>query len=740
MFGRLGRFVVHNPWKIIVGWIVAAVALVALGPSLSSVTNDNQSSFLPHKYESVQAKDALDKAFPSATGQTATVVVRPVGDGGLSPADQSKVSELATTVTDDKVAGILGVQAGSVSPKQNVQLMYAKLAADQGDQKASSDAVKALRADLASRLNGTGLKAEVTGDAAMGLDTQDSSNKATSIVMVATLLLIIMLMGFIFRGVIAVVLPIMSVFLVMMVSQPVITLMSKAFGLHVQSFLQIMLVVVLFGIGTDYIVFLLFRLRERLRAGDTIEEAVATTVERVGEAIASAAAAVIIAFCALALATFKAFTSLGPALAIAVFVMLLAGLTLVPALMVKLGTKIFWPGKKWRKVPTAGPARRVGSLVGSKPAAVTLVSFVIMAGLAIGAVGFKADYDQQAQLPANVESTKAIKDMQNGGFPQGASAATDVIVTSTDGKPLDKAAMEAYAQKVGAASPEMGGVMPFPAKPGAPAGAPKENIQYNADGTAGRLQVLTKDSPFAAKAMDAVDGPLKGVAHAAAPAGSKALVGGPTEALSDIQAANSRDLSVILPVAAALIFLVLALQLRALVAPLYLMVAVGLGYAGTLGASVLMFQTLQGKSGMMFMLPVMVYLFVVAIGTDYNILMISRLREEAREGNSPRRAAALAVEHAGPSVASAGLILAGTFASLMLGGLSMMEQIGFAVSIGISIAAFLMSMFLVPAFTALLGDKAWWPGHKMVVSNRGGDEPPVGRYDADVVSAGAHRR
>ncbi|GAA2037287.1 MMPL family transporter [Catenulispora yoronensis] len=740
MFGRLGRFVVQNPWKVIGAWIVAAVALVLLGPSLSSVTNDNQSSFLPHKYESVQANDALDKAFPSATGQTATIVVRPVADGGtLSAADQQKISDLATTVTNDKLTGIAGVQAGQVSPKQNVQLMFAKLTADQGDQKAGSDAIKALRTDLGSKLNGTGLKAEVTGDAAMGLDTQDSSQKATGIVMLATLGLIIILMGFIFRGVIAIVLPIVSVFLVMMVSQPVIALMSKAFGLHVQSFLEIMLVVVLFGIGTDYIVFLLFRLRERLRAGDTIQEAVVTTVERVGEAIASAAAAVIIAFCALALATFKAFTSLGPALAIAVFVMLLAGLTLVPALMVKLGTRIFWPGKKWRRIPSAGPARRAGNLVGSKPLAVTLVSFVIMAGLAVGAVGFKADYDQQSQMPANVESTKAVKDMQNGGFPQGASAATEVVVTSADGKPLDQAAMLKYADRLGAASPEIGGVMPFPAKPGAPADAPKEIVAYNADGTAAHIQVLTKDSPFASKAMAAVNGPLKDLAHSAAPAGSKALVGGPTAALSDIQAANSRDLSVILPVAAALIFLVLALQLRALVAPLYLMVAVGLGYAGTLGASVLLFQNLQGKPGMMFMLPVMVYLFVVAIGTDYNILMISRLREEAREGNSPRQAAALAVEHAGPSVASAGLILAGTFASLMLGGLAMMQQIGFAVSVGISIAAFLMSMFLVPAFTALIGDRAWWPGHKMVAVNRGGGEPPAGRHDEDMVGAGAQR-
>ena len=740
MFGRLGRFVVHNPWKIIVGWIVAAVALVALGPQLSSVTNDNQSSFLPSKYESIQAKNALDAAFPLATGQVATIVIRPVGTGTLSAAEQQKVTDLAATLTGDHIAGVAGVQAGQVAPTQAAQLMFAKLTADQGDQKGSSNAVKALRADLANKLNGSGMKAEVTGDAAMGLDTSDSSNKATAIVMMATLLLIIVLMGFIFRGVIAVVLPILSVFLVMMVSQPVIALMAKGFGLHVQSFLEIMLVVVLFGIGTDYIVFLLFRLRERLRAGDTVEQAVETTVERVGEAIASAAAAVIIAFCALGLATFKAFTSLGPALAIAVGVMLLAGLTLVPALMVKLGTKIFWPGKKWRRIPTAGPARKAGSLVGKRPAAVAAVSFVIMAGLAVGALGFKADYDQQSQMPAGVESTIAVKDMQKAGFAQGATAATDVIVTSADGKRLNQAQVQAYANGLGSASPELGGLMPFPVKPGSPAGAKGDTVEYNKAGTAAHIQVLTKDSPFGATAMHAVNGPLKDVAHSTAPAGTKALVGGGTAALADIQAANDSDLALILPVAGLLIFLVLALQLRALVAPLYLMVAVGLGYAGTLGASVLVFQNIQGKPGMMFMLPVMVYLFVVAIGTDYNILMISRLREEAREGNEPRQAAALAVEHAGPSVASAGLILAGTFASLMLGGLAMMQQIGFAVSIGISIAAFIMSMFLVPAFTALMGAKAWWPGHKAVVSGPGdGGAPRVGDLDDEMVGAGAGR-
>ena len=140
------------------------------------------------------------------------------------------------------------------------------------------------------------------------------------------------------------------------------------------------------------------------------------------------------------------------------------------------------------------------------------------------------------------------------------------------------------------------------------------------------------------------------------------LVGGTTAIFADINSANNRDLSVILPVAALLIALILALLLRSLVAPIYLVVAVLLNFAATLGAAVYLFQGVGGKPGVTFQLPIMLYLFVLAIGTDYNILMIARLREEARAGNEPRAAAALGVQHAGPSVAAAGLILAGTFA------------------------------------------------------------------------------
>jgi RND superfamily putative drug exporter len=126
---------------------------------------------------------------------------------------------------------------------------------------------------------------------------------------------------------------------------------------------------------------------------------------------------------------------------------------------------------------------------------------------------------------------------------------------------------------------------------------------------------------------------------------------------------------------------------------------------------VLVFQVLRDQAGLVFLLPVYMYLFVVALGTDYNILMIARLREEAREGRDARQAAAIALRHTGPAIAAAGLILAGTFASLTLAGNEILSQIGFAVSCGIALAAFVMAMFFAPSITALIGHRAWWPGH-----------------------------
>ncbi|POX40927.1 MMPL family transporter, partial [Streptomyces sp. Ru72] len=279
-------------------------------------------------------------------------------------------------------------------------------------------------------------------------------------------------------------------------------------------------------------------------------------------------------------------------------------------------------------------------------------------------------------------------------YSAGAAAPTDVYLSSTDGKPLVKTAFDAYAKKLGAVD----GV------------ASARMTQVDKDATTADFTVTLKYEASTDKAIDTV-GRVRDVAHSSAPQGTEALVGGMSSIYKDINAAVNHDYRTVFPVAAVLIMVILGLLLRSVVAPWYLIASVGLGFGATLGATVWIFQEGQGHPGLMFMLPVIMYLFVVAIGTDYNILMIARLREEAREGREPREAAGMALRHAGPTVAAAGFILAATFATMMLAGNSLLTEMGFAVSFGITVAAFVMAMFFTPSLTALIGHAAWWPGH-----------------------------
>jgi RND superfamily putative drug exporter len=456
-----------------------------------------------------------------------------------------------------------------------------------------------------------------------------------------------------------------------------------------------MLIVVLFGVGTDYILFLMFRYRERLRAGEDPKTAMISAVTRVGEAIASAAGAVIIAFLALTLSTLGLFRSLGPALAIAVATTLLAGLTLIPAVVSLLGTKVFWPSKAWKREPTGARFAAIGRSLGRRPAVYAGVSGLVLVVLAILALGFHPNFDLSAGSTSTASESTVWQNELLKGLPAGATEPSEVFVRSDSGAPLSADQLTAYRAKLSAV-PGVGQV-----------GAPV----LSADKTVADLQVTLASNPQSRAALSTVRGPLRDVAHASAPAGTTAYVGGITAVFVDIQAAVNHDYAVVFPVAAILIMIILGLLLRSVVAPWYLMLSVGLGFAATLGATVLLFQHIQGEPGLIFILPVIMYLFVVALGTDYNILMVARLREEAREGRDPRAAAAMAVRHAGPTIASAGLILAGTFASLMLAGNSTLTQMGFAISGGIVIVAFVMAMFLTPALTALIGHAAWWPGH-----------------------------
>jgi RND superfamily putative drug exporter len=697
MFDKWARFVVRRAWWVIGGWLVGAFLIIGLLPSLSDITSADQGSFLPNSYESVQAIDLAKTAFPEQATSTAIVVVKRTDGAALTAADQARVGSLATALAGAQIAGIgrpvTGPQA--VAPNKLVQLINVPVTAALTDNEGQMDAVQKTRDIIKTNLAGTGLSAGVAGQVAQFVDNNDTFNTAFTVVGTATFVLIIVLILIIFRSPIAALMPILVIGVVLQVSSNLIASAGKLFGFNVDQSLQTLLLIVLYGIGTDYMLFLLFRYRERLRAGDDKKTAMVYAVARVGEVITSAAAAVIVAFLVLLVASFGGFGSLGPALAIAVFVMLITALTLIPALVSLIGPATFWPSKAWRREPKGTAFARIGATLGRRPAMAAASSGLVLLALASGVLLFKADYDFAAGFPSTTESAKAAADLERG-FPQGALDPTQAYLTTSDGSQLTPAQLGQFGAAAAKVS-GVGGVQP-PVKA--------------AGGTVALFGLLLTVNPASNDAITLVHDHLRSDLHAVAPPGTRVLVGGTTAVYADINSANNRDLSVILPVAALLIAVILALLL-----------AVLLNFAATLGAAIYLFQGVAGDPGVTFQLPIVLYLFVLAIGTDYNILMIARLREEARAGNEPRAAAALGLQHAGPSVAAAGLILAGTFAVLALAPVSFLQQIGFSVAAGILLSAFVMSMFLVPSLTALLGHAAWWPGHGDVAKVAAGPAP-----------------
>lgn len=692
MFARLGKLVVRRPLWTISAWVLIIVAVVSMAPQLTSTTD--QSAFLPSHYESIQAAQLQEKAFPNSAAPAAIVVFERTDGAPLSEADTEVVGAIAGQLNQARLKDVTGVQAVPPSDNRIVQIAAVQMTkvTNPSDTR-QSDAVKALREALQDNVSGTDLKAGVTGSAAQALDAQESSSKGLAIVGIATIAVILLLLLVIFRSPVIALLPIVVIGAVSMVVNGLIAAVSKAFDLKIDSSVSSILVVVLYGVGTDYILFLMFRYRERLRAGEDPKTAMVSAVTRVGEAITSAAGAVIIAFMALTLSTLGLFRSLGPALAIAVAVALLAGLTLVPAIVSLLGTKVFWPSKAWRAEPKGALFAGLGRGLGRRPAVFAVVAGGVLVVLSVFAVGFNPTFDLTSGSTSDAsESTVYSKELLKG-MPAGVTQPSDVLLRSPNS--LSETQLESYRTALS----RVDGVSQV------------SEPTLSQDNSVADFKVTLTSAPESDQAIATVRGPLRSAAHAAAPPGTTAVVGGMTSIFVDFQDAMNHDYKVVFPVAAALIMIVLALLLRSLVAPWYLMASVFLGFGATLGASVLVFQHLRAESGLIFTLPLIMYLFVVALGTDYNILMVARLREEAREGRDPRKAAALALHHTGPTIAAAGVILASTFASMMLAGNTTLSQMGFAISVGIGIAAFVMAMFFTPALTALIGRRAWWPGH-----------------------------
>ena len=578
----------------------------------------------------------------SASG---VIEVNATDNSVLTAAQRQKIDALASTLDHDRIGSVESVTTSPlfVAKNQKMQLLQVSMTGQPG-QDGPNAAVKTLRADTDAFLRGTGLRGQLTGSAAISVDQTTAFNRAETIISVATVLLILVLLALVFRSVIIAFLPLLVVGLVHQMATALTACFAQWFGFSVSTELAPLLIVVMFGVGTDYIVFLLFRYREHLAKGQDAHESLMVALCRAGEVIASAAATVMLAFAALLVASIGQLRALAPGLIIGVGLMLMAALTLVPAIVSLFGTTLFWPSVPRSRDPAHRTrSERMGAAVAKRPGVVLLTSVVVLVVFATGVLHLKVTYNQLSELPQDNPSTEAYNTISSA-FPAGFLGPSQVFVSSPT--PLNTASVDALAATL-AHTKGVAQVLP---------------AQYGADKDAALIEYLLDSDPYSNQAIADTAGPIRAAIANSVP-GATVVTGGPTATLTDVKTALQHDTRNILLLALLVVAVMLAILLRALAGAAYLLIGILLTYVATLGVVAYIFISWLGYDGLDFSIPIIVYIFVIAVGTDYNILMATRLREEFQQGVEPHEAARIAIAEGAPAVTAAGVILAGTFAS-----------------------------------------------------------------------------
>lgn len=720
MFEKIARFSVRFRWLIIIFWVAAVPILTANLPNINNVTKNENTDFLPKNSPSIEALNLENEFQPTDTAGTTTIVAVRQGSP-LTAADQAAIATVMANVS--KVDGVSNVKNQGLSADGEADQIQVGING-KGFGEQAADILADIRAQTNKDLP-PGLQIHVTGDFAQAIDSQTANQKGRNNTETYTIIFILVLLLLVFRAFLAPLVTLLPAGLALAVAQPVIAESTKA-GVEVSFVTQILLIVLVLGAGTDYGLFLVFRVREELRKGREPKEAVVKALSKVGESITFSAATVIAALISLLLATFGIYKGLGPALAIALSIMLLVALTFLPALLAVLGRAVFWPSGTSKREQKIGLWGRLADRVIKKPKRMLLLGVVILGGLSLGIIGYKTTGFTAGDAPANSDSSIGEQVLKEH-FPA-ANLNPQLLILQFNQPVWNNLTAVQQAQTELANSGLFSAVSgPFSANgfsitpamlaelhaSGTNSPAAQAVSQFiSPDGKIVQFYAISNAGPPGGTAATAQTPKVRAeLARVASQAGAiNNAVFSNEAAAYDINHVANDDLKRIIPVVLLIIGVLLAIMLRSLVAPLYLIATVGLSYLATLGFAMIAFVHLGGQDGLDFVLPFMLFIFSMALGEDYNILVMSRIREEARKEKTLFAAVTKAIGVTGTTVTSAGLILAGTFAVLgLVGGNNQVQQIGYATAFGILLDTFFVRTLLVPSIVVLLGRHNWWP-------------------------------
>ncbi|MEU6826040.1 MMPL family transporter [Streptomyces atriruber] len=682
----------RSKWAVLVIWLVLISAGGSLAAKLGDVQDNDPETWLPSSAQSTQAVKLAEEHFADKDSSTAIIIY--ARGGGLTDADRAKVDADRATLQDDVAVG--DVAKAQISEDGKAAFLSYPLRTSPSDNGVLTDAVSDSE-DIVKKGAPDGLDIRIAGEAGSVRDFADVYSGMDGALLGAALGVVALLLLLTYRSPVLWLVPLLTVFLASQVASGVVYLLAKHAGLLVNGLSAYILMILCVGVGTDYALLLIARYREELHRHEDRHEAMQIAVSRSLPALAASAATVGVATLCLVFGSMNSTQGLGPVVAIGIAVVFLAMTSLLPALLVILGRWTFWPfvprhtpGYDASAEKEHGAWARVAQVVGRRPRAVWAASLGVLALLALGTTTVETGQTQAEQFTKSVDSVEG-QHLLADHFPAGSSAPADIYVPA------------------GGAATVLRTVQDVPGVQSAATGR-------TADGWT-HLTAVFEDAPDTVAAKDTVDR-MRTALDKTDGESAEAVVGGQTAIVLDTSDAQKDEEMLLIPLILAVVFLMLVLVLRAVVAPLVLLASVVVSFASAVGAASLVFHAIDYPRidrGLL----LIGFLFLVALGVDYTIFLMARVREEVKvRGHREGTLTGLTVT--GGVITSAGVVLAATFCVLAaIPTVSSLQQ-GLLIAIGILLDTFLVRSLLIPALSLSIGPRIWRPGHPE------DEAPPVG--------------
>ena len=705
-------------------WIGVIVTLALVAPPISEVTTNEQEEFLPVGVESVQALEILRNKYPMDDGIPAIAVFH--SDDGLDEFELGGIHDYIKFLGSDDLPGIIFDQIPTLDGYSLINAFKSsdgstfaipfKVTGSPSDPSFSNsiDAAVAQAQLIGGRVQ---VDANLTGPATILRDAVKIFQSIDLRITLVTILVVIVIMFFIYRAPGLVFIPLFILVSALMVARFVAALVVDLTGLPLNDQVTSIMSVLLFGVGTNYVLFIVARYREEITNSSDRFRAMESAMRKVGPSIIGSSMTTVVAMFLLIFSTLGSFKTMGPMLAITVSIMLIVALTVLPAAIVLMSRLAFWPSRtiaSQQNLVTKPIWEKIGRFVVNRPKTVFLVTTAILLIAITPSFRMVPSFNFIDGFPDDVESKSGYALLKKG-FAPGDLSPTSVFIHTPDRDVIDHSAfIEGLANAIEdnpGVNYVKGMTRPYGSYIGQQVDEASLKMFNSPDGTTSRLDVSLMGDPYSEKALTVIEdirSIIQSTINSQSITGVEVLVGGDTAVQLDTKTVIDEDTRLLAPLILFAILCVLILIQRSFVAPLYLLFSVIISYAATFGISIFIFQDILNHTGVAYSNGIWIFVFLVALGADYNIFVIARIKEET-ERLGFNEGIAVAVGKTGGVVTSAGIILASTFAVLTTLPLRDVFQLGMAVMLGVLIDTFVVRTLLVPSMAAILKNYSWWP-------------------------------